>query len=107
LSAKEQEGFVLLGRRDESGLEVLAFHSGEGKVLCLFETPDLAEAFSNTSPEVRGQGWDTYMMGVERLPELVDQFDYVTLNPSPQMGAEKEIVDATGFARSLRSRSPE
>lgn len=102
-----KEGFALLGRRDDGGfLEVLAFETGEGKALCLFETQELADAFSRVNPEVRGEGWRLHVMTKEKLPDLVDQFEYVALNPSALRGSEKELLTATGFARSLRREDP-
>ncbi len=101
---ENQEGFALLGRRSQGFLEVLALNSQEGKVLCLFETQDLADAFSRVSPEVRGQGWRVHVMTTEKLPDLAEQFDYVTIDPSPGAGAEKELIPALGFARALRRR---
>lgn len=99
------EGFALLGRRESGSLEVLAFNSERGRVLCLFETQDLADTFSRTSPEVQGQGWRVHVMAADKLPGLVEDFDYVTINPSPQLNSKKELVSAPGFARSLRYRS--
>jgi hypothetical protein len=46
------EGFALLGRREGAFLEVLAYNSKHGKVLCLFETQNLADAFSRVNPEM-------------------------------------------------------
>lgn len=97
-----KDGFALLGRREEGFLEILAFDAEDGKVLCLFETQELAEAFARVSPEVRGQGWQVHVMTTDTLPRLVEQFDYVTLNPSPQVNSRKELIAAPGFARSLR-----
>lgn len=97
-----KDGFALLGRRDEGFLEVLAFDVEDGKVLCLFETQELADAFATVSPEVRGQGWQVHVMTTDILPRLVEQFDYVTVNPSPQVNSGKELIAALGFARSLR-----
>ncbi len=71
-------------------------------MLCLFGTQELADAFSRVSPEVRGQGWLVHVMTSEKLPDLVERFDYVTIDPSPGAGAEKELVPALGFARALR-----
>lgn len=99
------DGFALLGRRDSGFLEVLAYDAEEGTVLCLFETQDLAEAFSRISPEVRDQGWRVCVMTTEKLPALVEGFDYVTVNPPPQVDSKKELVEASGFARSLRHRT--
>lgn len=101
---RDAGGFALLGRRDSGFLEILAYDAEEGKVLCLFETQDLAEAFSRISPEVRDQGWRVYVMTTEKLPTLVEDFDYVTVNPPPQVDSKKELVEASGFARSLRHR---
>lgn len=98
-----KDGFALLGRRSEGFLEVLALHAPEGEVLCLFGTQELADAFSRVSPEVRGQGWLVHVMTSEKLPDLAERFDYVTIDPSP--GAEKELVPALGFARALRRQS--
>ncbi len=102
---KGAEGFALLGRRDGGFLEVLAYDAKEGKVLCLFETQELAEAFSQTSPEIRGQGWRVHVMTTDKLPDLVGDFEYVTINPSPRLNSRKELIKAPGFARSLRHRS--
>lgn len=99
------EGFALLGRRESGSLEILAFNSERGRVLCLFETQDLADAFSRINPEVRDQGWRVHVMTTDKLPGLVEGFDYVTINPSPQLNSKKELVSAPGFARSLRYRS--
>lgn len=41
-------------------------------------------------------------MTTDTLPRLVEQFDYVTVNPSPQMNSGKELIAALGFARSLK-----
>lgn len=101
---KDEEGFALLGRRDGGSLEVLALEDGESEILCLFETQRLAEAFAKVGPEIRGQGWQVHVMTVQKLPELLKDFDYVTINPSPGEGAQKELVSAAGFARSLQSR---
>lgn len=103
-SFEGKDGFALLGRRSEGFLEVLALHAPEGEVLCLFGTQDLADAFSRVSPEVRGQGWRVHVMTTEKLPDLAERFDYVTIDPSPGVGAEKELVPALGFARALRRR---
>ena len=100
-----ESGFALLGRRDGGYLEVLALDSGDGEALCLFETQKLADAFSRLSPEVRGLGWRVHVVTTDRLPELVEKFDYVTINPSLQPGARREIFTALGFARSLRRDS--
>jgi hypothetical protein len=100
-------GFALLGRKAGPSLDVLAYDAGEGKVLCIFETQKLADAFSRVSPEVRGQGWQVHVMTVEKLPELLESFDYVTINPSPGRGSQKELVSASGFARSLQHRGIE
>lgn len=97
-----KDGFALLGRREEGFLEVLAFDVEDGKVLCLFETQELADAFASVSPEVRGQGWRVHVMTTDTLPRLVEQFDYVTVNPSPQVNSRKELITALGFTRSLR-----
>ncbi|MGB3683578.1 MAG: hypothetical protein WA990_13960 [Rubrobacteraceae bacterium] len=97
-----KSGFALLGRREGEVLEVLAFDVEDGKVLCLFETQEIAAAFAKLSPEVRGQGWSVHVMTTDRLPDLVEKFDYVTVDPSPQLGAGKELLTALGFARSLR-----
>ncbi len=97
-----KSGFALLGRRESGFLEVLAFDAVDGKVLCLFETQELADAFARLSPEVRDQGWNVHVMATDRLPDLVESFDYVTVNPSPQLNAKKELLTALGFARSLR-----
>lgn len=99
------DGFALLGRRDSGFLEVLAYDAKQGTVLCLFETQDLAEAFSRISPEVREQGWRVCKMTMGKLPALVENFDYVTVNPPPQVDSKKELVEASGFARSLRHRT--
>lgn len=101
---KEREGFALLGRREGGFLEVLAFNAEDGKALCLFETQDLADAFSRLSPEIRGQGWRVHVITAEKLPSLVEEFDYVTINPSPQLNSKKEVISAMGFVRSLRRR---
>lgn len=95
---------ALLGRRDGVYLEVLAYNADEGKVLCLFDTQELARVFSRINPEIRGQGWGVYVMTADRLPDLVEDFDYVTMNPSPQLNSKKELIDARGFARSLKHR---
>lgn len=97
-----KEGLALLGRRDGGFLEVLAFETGQGKALCLFETQELANAFARVNPDIHGQGWSVHVMTNERLPELVEEFDYVALNPSALRGSEKELLTATGFARSMR-----
>lgn len=102
-----KDGFALLGRRSEGFLEVLALRAPEGEVLCLFETQELADAFSRVSPEVRGQGWLVYVMTLEKLPDLAERFDYVTIDPSPGAAAEKELIPALGFARSLRRQRQE
>lgn len=91
-----------MGRREGGFLEVLAFDAGDGKVLCLFETRELATAFAKLNPEVRDQGWSVHIMTTDRLPDLVENFDYVTIDPSPQLGAGKELLTALGFAKSLR-----
>lgn len=101
------DGFALLGRRAGTSLDILAYDAGEGKVLCIFETQKLADAFSRVSPEVRGQGWQVHVMTAEKLPELLESFDYVTINPSPGRDSEKELVSASGFARSLQHRGIE
>lgn len=44
-----KDGFALLGRREDGFLEVLAFNAEDGKVLCLFETQELADAFVRVS----------------------------------------------------------
>lgn len=98
------DGFALLGRKAGTSLDVLAYDAGEGKVLCIFETQKLADAFSRVSPEVRGQGWQVHVMTATKLPELLESFDYVTINPSPGQGSQKELISASGFARSLQSR---
>lgn len=85
-------------------MEVLALDAEGSKALCLFETQQLADAFARIGPEIRGQGWRVHVMTIDRLPELVEQFDYVTINPSPRIGSSKELVSAAGFARSLRAR---
>ncbi len=97
-----KSGFALLGRREEGFLEVLAFDADDGKVLCLFETQEMADAFSRVSPEARGRGWRVHVMTTDTLPRLVEQFDYVAVNPSPQVNSKKELTTALGFARSLR-----
>lgn len=97
-----KDGFALLGRRENGFLEVLAFNAEDGKVLCLFETQEFANAFVRVSPEVRGQGWHVHVMTTDTLPRLVEQFDYVTVNPSPQTNSKKELIAALGFARSLK-----
>lgn len=102
-----KEGFALLGRRSRGFLEVLALNVEEGEVLCLFETQEMADAFARVGPEVRGQGWRVHVMTAEKLPDLAEQFDYVTINPSPGAGAKKELVAALGFARALRRRREE
>jgi hypothetical protein len=101
----EAGGFALLGRKNDGFLEVLAYDAEEGKVLCLFETQELAGAFSRTSPEVRGQGWRVHVVTMEKLPDLVEDFDYVTITPPPRINSKKELISAPGFARSLRRRS--
>lgn len=97
-------GFALLGRREGPSLEVLAYDAGEGKVLCIFETQKLADAFSRVSPEVWDQGWQVHVMTEGKLPELLVSFDYGAVNPSTAQGSQKELVSAAGFARSLQSR---
>lgn len=97
-----KEGFALLGRREDGFLEVLAFDASDGKALCLFETQEMADAFARVSPEARGQGWLVHVMTTDTLPQMVEQFDYVTVNPSPQVDSRKELITALGFARSLR-----
>jgi hypothetical protein len=52
--SRAAEGFALLGRREGAVLEVLAYNFEDGKVLCLFETQNLADAFSRVNPEIRG-----------------------------------------------------
>lgn len=99
-----EEGFALLGKRVESSLEILAYEAEGGKVLCLFDTQRLADAFSRVSPEIRDQGWSVHVMQADKLPELLESFDYVTLNPSPGRESKKELVSASGFARSLQHR---
>ena len=99
------EGFALLGRREGAFLEVLAYNSKHGKVLCLFETQNLADAFSRVNPEIRGQGWAVHMITTDKLSRLVEDFDYVTINPSPQLNSKKELTSALGFSRSLRYRN--
>lgn len=101
------DGFALLGRKAGASLDVLAYDAEEGKVLCIFETQKLADAFSRVSPEVRGQGWQVHVMTEEKLPELLASFDYVTVNPSPGRDSQKELVSASGFARSLRRGDPQ
>jgi hypothetical protein len=101
------DGFALLGMKSGPSLDILAYDAEEGKVLCIFETQKLADAFSRVSPEVRGQGWQVHVMTVEKLPELLESFDYVTINPSPGQGSQKELVSASGFARSLQHRGIE
>lgn len=103
----DEEGFALLGRKEDGFLEVLALENGGDEVLCLYETQKLAEAFAQVDPEVRGQGWQVHVMTAEKLPELLENFDYVTINPSPGQGAQKELVSASGFARSLQRRGLE
>lgn len=100
--SETKSGLALLGRRESGFLEVLAFDAEDGKVLCLFETQELAAAFAKLNPEVRDQGWSVHVMTTDRLPDLVEKFDYVTIDPSPQLGAGKELLTALGFARSLR-----
>ena len=79
------EEFALLGRRAGAFLEVLAYNFENGRVLCLFETQNLADAFSRVNPEIRGQGWAVHMITTDKLPSLVEDFDYVTINPSPHL----------------------
>ncbi len=98
-------GFALLGRREGAFLEVLAYNFEDGKVLCLFETQTLADAFSRVNPEIRDQGWAVHVMTTDKLASLVEDFDYVALNPSPQLNSKKELTSALGFSRSLRYRN--
>lgn len=102
---ENEEGFALLGRRDGGYLEVLALQSDGYEVLCLFETQRLADAFAQVSPELRGQGWQVHVMTVQKLPELLKGFDYVTIDPVPGKSSQKELIAAAGFAKSLRHRS--
>jgi hypothetical protein len=99
---EDKNGVALLGRRKGGFLEVLAFDVEDGKVLCLFETQDLADAFSKLNPEIRGRGWRVHVITTDKLPDLIEDFDYVTINPSPQLNSTKELITALGFARSLR-----
>ncbi len=96
------EGYALLGRREGGFLEVLAFEAENGRVLCLFETQDLADAFSRVNPETRGQGWRVHVITAKRLPDLLASFDYIAINPSARLGSRKELVPAYGFIKSLR-----
>lgn len=96
------EGYALLGRREEGFLEVLAFEAENGEALCLFETQNLAYAFSRVNPETRGQGWCVHVMTAERLPDLLASFDYDSLNPSARLNSRKELVPVPGFIKSLK-----
>jgi hypothetical protein len=89
---KGTDGFALLGRREAGYLEVLAFDAEDGKVLCLFDTQELAKAFATVSPDIRGQGWSVHVMTFDALSQFVKQFDYVTVNPSPQVNSRKDAV---------------
>lgn len=100
------EGYALLGRREGRFLEVLAVEAENGRALCLFDTQDLADAFSRVNPETRGQGWRVHVMTVERLPDLLASFDYVAINPSARLDSRKELVPAYGFIKSLRRDTP-
>ena len=99
---RSPERFALLGRKGGGGLEILAYKFDENEVLCLFDSTSIAEAFSKVSPEIRSAGWRVISMQPERLPELVEEFDYVSINPSPQLNSRKELIEAAAFARSLR-----
>lgn len=100
----EEERYVLLARESDGGIEVLAYTIEEGDVLCLFDTPDLAEAFAKVSTDVRGSGWRPMQVTQGKLPELIKGFNYVEINPSPQQNTRKELFDAPGFANSLSTR---
>lgn len=104
IGQEDAKGFALLGRRAGPSLDVLAYEAEEGKVLCLFDTQTLADAFSQVSPEIRDQGWSVHVMMEDKLADLLESFDYVTVNPSPGSGSKKELVSASGFARSLKRR---
>jgi hypothetical protein len=99
------EGYALPGRREGGFLEVLAFEAEKGRAPCLFETQDLAEAFSRVNPQTRGQGWRVHVMTAERLPDLLASFDYVSLNPSARLNSRKDLVPFPGFVKSLKRGS--
>ncbi len=101
LSTDIQE-FALLGRSESGAINVLAFTVENSKVLCLFETAAKAEAFSRLCSDIREESWRVLVMKPGKLADLVEDFDYVTINPSPHLDSKRELIDASGFARSLK-----
>jgi hypothetical protein len=46
-----------------------------------------------------------HVITTDKLSSLVEDFDYVTINPSSQLNSKKELTSALGFSKSLRYRN--
>lgn len=86
-------GFTLLGRRENGFLEVLTFSLKDGKEFCLFDTQELAGALLRSAEPGLAGTWDDY----GHLPHLVEQFDYVTLNPGSSSELEEGVDRGAGI----------
>jgi len=102
---RESPGYTLLGRGGSAGVtELLAVATEAGEALCLFESRERAIAFARLERGLRNQGWTLHEICGEALLDLLAELDHVVLDPDPRPGAGKELVSATGLARSIRLR---
>jgi len=94
---------MLLGREAAGDTELLAA-TGIGEALCLFESRERAIAFARLNRGSRDRGWTLHEICGESLLDLLAELDHVVLDPDPRPGTGKELVSATGLARSIRLR---
>jgi hypothetical protein len=102
-SWEEREGYVLLGRMEGNVPGYLSYSTGEGEVICVFESGIEAEQFyMRWRARIPGEGWGTVRPGTEELISVLRNFDLVSVNPQPEPGATEYLYPIEDFVRTLR-----
>lgn len=99
---EEREGYVLLGRLEGNVPGYLSYSAEEGEVICVFESAVEAEQFyMHWRARIPGEGWGTVRPGTEELINVLQNFDFVSVNPQPDPGATEYLYPVEDFVRAL------
>jgi hypothetical protein len=100
---REREGYVLLGRLEGDIPGYLSYSTGEGEVVCVFESVVEAEQFyMHWRARIPGVGWGAVQLETGELIKVLQNFDLVSVNPQPNPGTTEYLYTIEDFVRALQ-----
>ena len=94
-----------MGRMEGNVPGYLSYSAGEGEVICLFESVLEAEQFyMHWRARIPGEGWGAVRLEIGELMKVLRNFDLVSVNPRPNLGAAEYLYTVEDFVRMVRER---